>query len=299
MTLTIGTELEQAGERDLPSSMVGRMTLILDTLGKRGIRLTLEEIERRTGLPRSTTHRILCQLLNLGWVEHGPYGYSLGTRAFQLAASSASWDELRRASAPVLHDLHVRTGLVSHLCTLDGPETVFLDKIGGAYAARLPSDVGSRWWATNSGIGKAILAYLPAEQVDELLRSCPEFAKSTDDGFGSLHCELNTIRRVGGLHFDRGEAMPGVGAIACAVRGPNGPAGAISVCGDLPQIHFERLAPMVAAGARRISEALFPTLGDQACGPMVEQPPAADGGQRLPSRFSQIFPRGCCGHFHP
>ncbi|WP_067172592.1 IclR family transcriptional regulator [Microtetraspora niveoalba] len=270
MTLTMGTADRQ--EQDLPSSMVGRMTLILDAFERRGARLTLEEVERSTGLPRSTAHRILGQLVHLGWIEHGTFGYTLGRRALRLAASRGSWDDLRKAATPLLHDLHVLTGFVGHLCVLDGPEIVFLDKIGGAYASTLPSDVGSRWWATNAAIGKVILASLSPERVDDLLRSCPEFSRSADDGFCSIHRELNTIRRAGGLAFERGEGMPGVGAVACAVQGPDGPAGAISLAGDVAQMHFERLVPMVRAAARQASEALA-TSPDGTAWP--QDPPAS------------------------
>jgi DNA-binding IclR family transcriptional regulator len=301
MTLVTVAEADQ--EPVLTSSMVGRMTLILDAFGKRGVRLTLEEVERRTHLPRSTAHRILNQLIELGWIARGDYGYTLGSRALRVGGSAGSWEDLRKAAAPVLHGLQVRTGLVAHLGVLDGPEVVFLDKIGGAYAATLPSDVGTRWWVTNNCVGKAMLAYLPPEQVQGLLRDCPELFSTADESFTSIHCELDAIRRMRGLAFERGEGMPGVGAVACVIRGPDGPAGAISLCGDLAQMHLERLAPLVAAAARQVSEALHPEMAEPDDGPLLPT-----GGNRPKNRLDVVFPRdtarewlegryggGCCG----
>src|SRR3954463_13212726 len=112
MNLAAVTEAEQG--QVLSSSMVGRMTLILDAFGKRGTRLTLEEVERRTSLPRSPAHRILNQLIQLGWIARGDHGYALGSRALRAGGGASSWDELREAAASVLHALQVHTGLVVH-----------------------------------------------------------------------------------------------------------------------------------------------------------------------------------------
>lgn len=301
MTLAAVTEAEQG--QVLSSSMVGRMTLILDAFGKRGTRLTLEEVERRTSLPRSTAHRILNQLIQLGWIARGDHGYTLGSRALRAGGGASSWDELRRAAASVLHALQVHTGLVVHLGVLDGPEVVFLDKIGGAYAATLPSDVGTRWWATNNVLGRAMLAYLPPEHVQDLLRGCPELLGAADESFTSIHCELNVIRRMRGLSFERDGMMPGVGSVACAILAPDGPAGAISLCGDLAQMHLERLAPLVAAAARQVSEALYPKMAEPGDGEMFLR-----GGSPAKGRLNISLPReaarewfegpyggGCCG----
>ncbi|MER6151565.1 IclR family transcriptional regulator [Streptomyces hirsutus] len=301
MPLPVLTEPEQG--HDLSSSMVGRMTRILDAFGRSGTSLTLEEVEGRTSLPRSTAHRILNQLIQLGWITRGDHGYSLGRRALRSGGGTRSWDELRKAAAPVLHRLQVHTGLVVHLGVLDGPEVVFLDKIGGTFAASLPSDVGTRWWVTSNGLGKSMLAYLPPEDVQELLRDCPELVDNTDEGFTPIHCELNVIRRMRGIAFDRGGGMPGVGSVACVVRGPDGPVGAISVCGELRQMHLERLAPLVATAAHQVSEALHPEPAGSGGGE-----PSASGAGRPGARPGTAFRRdtvrewlegpyggGCCG----
>ncbi|MEV6164900.1 IclR family transcriptional regulator [Streptomyces sp. NPDC052052] len=295
------TETDQ--RYDLSSSMVSRMTRILDAFGRSRTSLTLEEVEARTSLPRSTAHRILNQLIQLGWITRGQHGYSLGRRALQSAGGAHSWDELRKAAAPVLHGLQVHTKLVVHLGVLDGPEVLFLDKIGGTFAASLPSDVGTRWWVTNNGLGKAMLAYLPPEDVQELLRDCPEHVDNADEGFTSIHCELNVIRRMRGLVFDRGGGMPGVGSVACVIRGADGPVGAISVCGELAQMHLERLAPLVATAAHQVAEALYADGAEAGGGE-----PSASGAGRVDAWPGTALRRdaarawlegpyggGCCG----
>ncbi|MDX6219490.1 MAG: hypothetical protein QOJ48_1171, partial [Frankiales bacterium] len=62
---------------EAPVSMVERMTLVLDAFDASTPRLTLAELTERTGLPRSTTHRILEQLVELRWLEHSGQSYGL------------------------------------------------------------------------------------------------------------------------------------------------------------------------------------------------------------------------------
>lgn len=122
-------------KKDLPPSMVERMTLILDAFDGRAARLTLEEVACRTQLPRSTVHRILDQLVKLDWVDHASFGYCLGRRALGLGGGDGGHSQIREAAAPLLHELHLQTGMVVHLSVLDGRESVYLDKVGGRFAA--------------------------------------------------------------------------------------------------------------------------------------------------------------------
>lgn len=85
---------------ELPPSMIGRMTLIIDAFENRSSRLTLEEVAYRTRLPRSTAHRILDQLVGCQWLEHTSYGYRLGPRALGLGGQDGSRGEIREAAAP-------------------------------------------------------------------------------------------------------------------------------------------------------------------------------------------------------
>ncbi|MFZ2175365.1 MAG: IclR family transcriptional regulator, partial [Rhodococcus sp. (in: high G+C Gram-positive bacteria)] len=222
-----------AAKRDVPPSMVERMTLILDAFDGRTARLTLEEVACRTRLPRSTVHRILDQLVRLNWVDHASFGYCLGRRAIGLAGGENGHSQVRAAAAPLLHELNMQTGLVVHLTILDGGDSVYLDKIGGRRAAALPSRVGGRAPAYTTAGGKAMLAWVEPEEVDDLYgRRLDRRTDRTISELTTLHQELNRIRQRRGLAFERGEAVPGVGCVGAAVRSADGPVAAISLCGD-------------------------------------------------------------------
>ncbi|MGY1812480.1 IclR family transcriptional regulator [Blastococcus sp. SYSU D00820] len=261
--LTVAPETASADRRErpeLPPSMVERMTLILDAFDGRSTRLTLEDVARRTHLPRSTAHRILDQLVRLNWLEHTPFGYRLGQRALGLGGRDGGYEEIRVAAAPLLHELQIKTGMVVHLAVLDGAEVYYLDKVGGRFAAAVPSRVGGRAPAHSTALGKAMLAWLPPEQVDvQVGRAIGRMTSRTIADLNTLHQELNRIRQRRGLAFERGECVAQIACVAAAIRGPEGPLASISLVGDIT-MQLEKVAPLVVDAARQVSLTLHPNL---------------------------------------
>ncbi|TAM91721.1 MAG: IclR family transcriptional regulator [Jatrophihabitans sp.] len=247
--------------------MVERVTLIMDCFAPGGGTLTLESVAARTALPRSTTHRILDQLVRVGWLAHTTAGYAVGQRALRLGGAQAV-AEIRAAAVPLVQELSWRTGLVAHLGVLDGADVRYLDKVGGPVAAALPSRVGGRVPAHTTAIGKALLAWLAPEDVDELTAGRLERTTARSIGeLPALHAELARIRLRRGVAFESEEAVPGFACVAAAVRGGEFAVAAISLCGPVGRTVLERVAPLVAGTARTISARLAGELA-----------PAANGG---------------------
>lgn len=256
-TLDQGTLLTSS-ERVVPPSMVDRMTVILDAFGGFSARVPLEELARRTRLPRSTVHRILDSLLRLGWVEHSPGGYHLGPRLHRLGGG-AGHGEIRAAAAPTLNDLHHRTGLVVHLGVLDGAELLYLDRIGARPSSPSNARVGGRVPAHATAAGKSILAGLVPEHVDRMydgtaLRRCTD---RTIPDLPALHRDLGRARTRRGVAFARGESTAGVACVGAPIRVDGGTVAALSLCGGLPEAaRLERCAPLVLDAARAVAAAL-------------------------------------------
>ncbi len=247
-------------QRDLPPSMVERMTLIMDAFASRRTRLTLEDVARITHLPRSTAHRILDQLVRLDWLDHTPFGYGLGERVLGFGRADGSHGQIREAAAPLLHNLQLRTGMVVHLAVLDGVDVFYLDKLGGRFALSVPSRVGGRAPAHSTALGKAIIAWLEPEQVEAMTGgTLRRLTDRTISDISMLHQELRQIRQRRGLAFERGECFPGISCVAAAIHGPEGPVASISLVGDAGA-PLERAAPLVVHAARQVSFAVFPEL---------------------------------------
>lgn len=156
-----------------PVSMIDRVVRILDAFeGADG--LTLAQVVRQTGLPRSTAHRILEHLAEVRYLRREEHTYRLGMRIMELGSLVIHQDRVREAATPYLHRLHQSTGLVAHLAVLDANEVVYLDKVGNRFGTLLPSRVGGRLPAARTGVGKALLAHAPsAAHQPERLRAEP------------------------------------------------------------------------------------------------------------------------------
>lgn len=242
--------VEKAGET--PSAVIDRVSLVLDVFDGPG-RLTLAEIVRRTGLPRSSAHRILERLVQLRWLRRDGRDYELGMRLVELGSLALHQDRIHRAAIPLLRDLHRATGLVVHLAVLDGSDVVYLEKIGGQMVAAIPTRIGGRQPAHCTAVGKAILADNSSAEVN-LASRLTRFSISTER---QLEAELAKVR-AHGVAFEREESLSGFGCVAA----PIGPAGAavaaVSVCGPMNRMAFDqRLAApvrMTAMGIWRNAE---------------------------------------------
>src|SRR3546814_6285956 len=123
--------------------MVARVARIVNAYVRAGTVLRLDRVADRTGLPRSSTHRILNQLHDAGLLQHTPDGYSLAASALP-AAGAIDHAQLRSIASPVLERLHDDTALIVHLGVLAGADLVYLDKVAGGRRAAVPTTVGGR-----------------------------------------------------------------------------------------------------------------------------------------------------------
>jgi len=237
-----------AAVESTPSAVIDRVSLVLDAFDGPG-RLTLAQIVRRTGLPRSSAHRMLERLVQLRWLRRSGRDYELGMRLVELGSLAVHQDRLHRAAAPLLHDLHRATGLVVHLAVLDGSDVVYLEKIGDRMMAAIPTRVGGRAPAHCAAVGKAMLAYNAQADVVDLATRKTRYSISTP---AQLSAELTNIRNRG-VAFDREESVPGFGCVAAPIGAPGEAVAAVSVCGPMNRMVFDqRLAAPVRMTAMGI-----------------------------------------------
>jgi DNA-binding IclR family transcriptional regulator len=234
-----------------PASMLDRITAILDTLeGPRG--LTLAQIAARTGLPRSSAHRILEHLVKVHWLHRDELRYHLGLRIMELGTLAAYQHQLRGAASAHLHELAHRTGHTVHLAVRDGAEIVYLDKVGGHRSLRVPSRVGGRAPATCTGAGKVLLAHAADSELDELMaHPLPRLTAASIGTERRLRRELAHIRDRG-VAFDREESALGLTCVAAPVGTPGSPVAAVSVCGPVGRLNPERMVATVHRTAQAV-----------------------------------------------
>ncbi|MFE7358968.1 IclR family transcriptional regulator [Streptomyces sp. NPDC057543] len=248
----------QAVETEFPPlSLLEKAAKVLSAFQGAEPRLTLTEIVQRSGLPRSSAHRILDQLVQLRWLEREGRDYRLGMGMLELGALASHHNRLRRAALPHLHALHESTGHLVHLTVLDGTEVVYLERIGGADDGGVPSRVGGRQPAYCTAAGKAIVAFSDAGLVQQVIRGgLRPRTPRTITRPESFHRELATVRERG-VAFDYEEGFRGVFCVAAPLRGAGRAIAAISVCGNGAHRELERIAPSVRGCARSVWQDVF------------------------------------------
>ncbi len=255
--------MTQTVESVTPSAVIDRVSLVLDAFDGPG-RLTLAQIVRRTGLPRSSAHRMLDRLVQLRWLRRSGRDYELGMRLVELGSLAVHQDRLVRAASPLLGELHRATGLVVHLAVLDGSDVIYLDKVGDRMIAAIPTRVGGRQPARCTAVGKAILAYCDTEIAMDLQVRKTKYSISHHS---QLALELAKVR-AHGVAFEREESLLGFGCVAAPIGSPGEAVAAVSVCGPMNRMMFDQrlTAPvrMTAMGIWRNvedgSQRVAPTL---------------------------------------
>ncbi len=199
------------------------------------------DLARRMSIAKSTAHRLLATLTDEGLLEQDPLTgrYRLGLVVFDMAAAAQSID-LHEAVLTPMTELRNRTGETVQVAVLDGREVVYVERLDSPNTLRLFIEVGRRNAAHSTGCGKALLAFLPPDQLERTLRGWKLEAKTahTITAVRSLRDDLAEARRRG-YAVNRHESETGIISVAAPIRDVSGRAvAAISVAGPA-----ERLEP--------------------------------------------------------
>jgi len=241
---------------------VERAAALLRALGEAGRPLSAGELAAAVGLPRPTVYRLLQTLCAEGLAAQNGRSFVIGSGVLWLAARRLEQLELRTVGRPVLAELRDRTGETVHLGVLEGGRVVYVEKLESPGPLRMASMVGRIVPAHSTALGKAMLAYLPREQVEQIVRQhgLERRTPNTITEAGRLFQELATVRSRG-FSIDNVENEEGIRCVGAAIFDHRGRvAGALSVSGSVASISLERarreLGPLVREAAQRISQAM-------------------------------------------
>lgn len=152
-----------------PTALLDRISLVLDSFDGPGS-LTLAQVAQRTGLPRSTTHRMLERLVSMRWIRREGRHYELGLRLMELGSLAVRQNRLYNTAVPIMRELNRVTGHMVQVGILDGPNAVFLEQVGPRDSVIVHSRTGRSHPAHQSPVGLALLANSPMQpQVPDAL----------------------------------------------------------------------------------------------------------------------------------
>jgi DNA-binding IclR family transcriptional regulator len=229
-------------------SSVSRSIEVIDLLARRGP-LGVRAVAGSLALPLGSAHRLLQELAAEHVVERSATGeWELSYRLLQIVGAQLERVQLPRLARPVLEQLASDTRETTFLAVPSRDEIVYLDKVQIDLQLQLNVELGTRRPMHCTGLGKAILAFLPQVQQDRFLASSPlqAFTPNTITDPMLLRLELERTR-ARGYAIDREEIIPGVHCVAVPILNYTGHAvGAISVAGTTPKTDGERLDALVA-----------------------------------------------------
>jgi DNA-binding IclR family transcriptional regulator len=217
-----GIELAPVAGVSAQNSTVDRALRVLQVFLEKGNDLGVLEIAAALDLDKSVVHRILATLVRRRFLEqdHTTRKYRVGLRVWELGRLYVSGVQLEELAmerlTTMLGNLSYTTGALS---ILDGAEVVVLTCVRGAGPFNITLEPGLRLPAALTATGRAMLAYLPGEELESLSASLlleprqHSSVRSMDD----LLKELSRIRNQG-YATNRGEYFPGVGTVAACVR---------------------------------------------------------------------------------
>jgi DNA-binding IclR family transcriptional regulator len=246
--------IQRDGRGETPANVLGRAALILESFdGPTG--LSLSELTRRTGLPKSTTHRLVAELVRLRLLDSDGRLITLGTRLAELAELVPRRNTLREAALPAMSDLRDATRLRVDLAVLEGVNTLLVASMDtpDPTAPRRPATLA----AHASAAGKALLAYSPTSVVRARIDAgLPRLTPRTITTPGGLTRDLQNVRS-SGVAFDREENIVGISSVASAVFGSRRRVtAAVAVTGRTARVDVDRLGTAVHTAALALSRAL-------------------------------------------
>ncbi len=207
---------------------------------------TLAELAGSVGLPAATVHRLLRTMVDRGVVRQRPdRRYSLGYRLVPLGSTAGSM--LDASAHEVLADLVTDLGETANLAVLAGHRAQYIAQAPSQYSMRVFTQVGNRVALHCTGVGKAMLAGLGADLVDEVVARAglPRRTENTLTTRRGLDAALARVRDLG-YAVDEEEQELGVRCVAVPVSGA-GVAMAVSVSGPLSRVTDAVVARAVPA----------------------------------------------------
>jgi DNA-binding IclR family transcriptional regulator len=249
-------------EYSVPS--IERALSVLECLAQAKRGFSLSEIGRTLRIPKSSAHLILSTLERRGFLQKNAKTgrYCFGLQLVSLSRSALENLDMRDEAKPFLYSLMQESGLTVHMAVLERDEAVIIEKVEAPGLVRLASWIGRRLDVNCTGVGKVLLAFLPDDELDYLLKT-KEFARHNSRTIiskSALRRELKRIKQAG-YSFDNQEDEPGVCCIGAPVFDQNGKAvAAISVAGIASKIAPDRV-PILARLVTRVAGSISARLG--------------------------------------
>lgn len=217
---------------------------IIELLSLEQESIGVTDIGQRTGLHKSTVHRLLNALADRGYVEKNPKNgtYKLGLKFIEISSLFLNKLELKTEARPYLRRLAEQVGQPVHLAILMGRDAVYIDKVEAVNSIRMYSQIGRRVPVYCTAIGKVLLSGLEQDELAALLDELEfrSYTVNTIKTKDELLAHVNRARELGWAVDDE-EHEDGIRCVSAPVYDYTGKIiAAVSVSGDRKVINENR-----------------------------------------------------------
>lgn len=253
----------RAGERrESPLQSLERGLAVIEAFSGTETALTLSEVAKLTGITPATARRILLTLERLGYMRRNGRRFSLTSRVLSLGVSCLSSMTPIEIALPVMKDLVSELGEWCSLALLAPPDIVYIARVHSGHILSIAGGVGSRLPAHATATGRALLAGLPREELEEFCDRWPlhQYTVHTITERERLIAAVEEAREAGWAIVDQ-ELELGLRGIGAPVFGADGRVFAgLSVSSTVARTELsellERCLPLLLQAAATISTAL-------------------------------------------
>jgi IclR family acetate operon transcriptional repressor len=222
----------------------------------------LSTVARTVGLHPTTTLRMLESLRSSDLIRQRRGLYEIGARAFEIGCSFVNRKPLAHEAQALVDELAGRVNETASFGILDDGEVLYLAIAPGERELGIQSTAGGRHPAHCTALGKVLLADLPWESVETILKAHPpvRLTPSTLVKTAELRDELARVAQEG-YAVDDEERVPGVVCVAAPIRDQTGSVvAAMSISGPSLRITSRRI-PALAREVMKISDEASGILG--------------------------------------
>ncbi len=228
---------------------VARALEILELFQKKQ-EMGISELSEAMGLSKSTIYGLVNTLVTFGYLEQNEETkkYRLGMKLFELGTTVEQRMDLRREARPYCEDIARRYGQTVHLATHWEGEVVYIDKFDQPDFLISYSQVGKRAPMSCTGVGKALLAYLPQTYLEQYVftKPLPQKTRNSLSTKEALLKNLETVRRLG-YAVDDEEIELGLRCVAAPIFNHQGqPVAAVSLSGMVNKMTPDVLKALAA-----------------------------------------------------
>ena len=234
---------------------------LLEALVRSGQPRRLTELSRELGLTKPNVYRLLSTLSVLGYVKKDPLNslYSPTLKLWEMGSMLVRDVDLVSVAGPRLRKLSNDCHESVQLAVFDAGFVVYVDKVDSPQPLKAITSIGSRVPASVTSTGKAMLAWLGDEALDQAAQHVKRYTPLTLVRRKDIEHDLEETRQRG-YSINRGEFRAGVCGIAVPIRDRSGGVvAAVGVWGAEKNIlgsRREELAYLTMAAARDVSQQL-------------------------------------------